>query len=58
MTQISCKDCDAIYVGQTMRQLKIKISNSVITEHRINFNHNFDWNNVKFEIKRNFYQND
>jgi len=60
--KINCKDCDASYVGQTGRQLKIsdnRISEhknyinrntsalSVITEHRLHKNHDFDWERVE-----------
>jgi len=57
--KLSCKDCSATYVGQTCRTLKTRISEhknhirrntttqSVITEHRLNFSHEFDWNNVE-----------
>jgi len=53
--KISCKICDAFYMEQTCRQLKTRISeyknhilkntstHSVITEHRLQFNHDFDW---------------
>lgn len=56
---IKCKNCDATYVGETKRSLKTRISeheanirrpsqtNSVITEHRVNADHDFDWNNIK-----------
>jgi len=52
--KLSCRDCDASYVGQTGRTLKTRISEhrnhinrntttqSVITEHRLNFSHEFD----------------
>jgi len=52
--KLCCKNCDASYVGQMSRQLKIRISEhhnhinrnittqSVITEHRLQFNHDFD----------------
>lgn len=53
---IKCKNCDASYVGQTSRQLHTRITEhrnninrehaSVLTEHRIEFDHDFDWNNV------------
>ena len=46
-----------MYVGQTDRQLKIQIaehrnhirtsSRSVITEHRLDCEHDFDWNNIE-----------
>jgi len=56
--KIFCKDCDASYVGQTGRKLMIRIkehknhirrstTRSVITDHRLNDNHEFDWDNVK-----------
>jgi len=52
--KISCKDCDANYVGQTKRKLNTKISEhrnqvnrkssdtSVITEHKLKHNYDFD----------------
>ena len=56
--QISCKDCDAIYVRQTGRKLKIRIAEnrnhinritpqSVITGHRLHHDYEFDWTNIK-----------
>ena len=57
--RISCKDCDASYVGQTRRLLKIRISEhkndirrktgnySVVSEHRMYHNHDFNWDDVK-----------
>ncbi|XP_018373120.1 PREDICTED: uncharacterized protein LOC108767647 [Trachymyrmex cornetzi] len=57
--KISCNDCNATYVGQTSRQLKTRIyehrnhirwntsARSVITDHRLQYAHDFDWNNVK-----------
>jgi len=62
----SCKDCNATYVGQTGRKLKIRINKhrnhvrkntnteSVITEHRIKFNHEFDWDKIIILDKRRF----
>ncbi|KYN22564.1 hypothetical protein ALC57_05036, partial [Trachymyrmex cornetzi] len=56
--KISCKSCEASYVGQTKRKLKTRLAEhrnhinrnsnnqSVITEHRIEFDHDFDWENV------------
>jgi len=57
--KISCRDCNASYVGQTKRQLKTRIKEhcnnykllssnpSVVTEHMLNHSHSFDWTNVK-----------
>jgi len=57
--KISCNNCDASYVGQTGRQLKIRITEyrnhirhktsvrSVITEHKLQCNHDFQWDNIK-----------
>ncbi|KYN15231.1 hypothetical protein ALC57_12529, partial [Trachymyrmex cornetzi] len=57
--KIECQDCDASYVGQTGRCLKTRINehrnhinwnttqHSVITEHRISHQHEFDWENIK-----------
>jgi len=55
--KIICKNCDASYVGQTKRQIRTrikehynnikldKLKHSVITEHIVNYGHNFDWEN-------------
>jgi len=57
--KISCKDCDATYVGQTKRKL-----NTRITEHRnqinsksktTSHNHNFDWSNVEILDNERYY---
>jgi len=57
--KVNCKNCDASYVGQTKRQIRTRIKehhnnikadkskHSVITEHILNFDHNFDWDNIK-----------
>jgi len=57
--KITCHDCDASYIGQTKRQLRTRIkehvsdinkksgSPSVISEHRLRFNHDFEWDNIK-----------
>jgi len=56
--KISCHDCEASYIGQTKRQLRIRINEhnfdirkkngslSIISEHRLNQN-DFEWDNVK-----------
>jgi len=65
--KISCNDCDATYIGQTKRKLNIRISEhrnqnhrksyntTVITEHRLRHNHDFDWLNVKILDNERFY---
>jgi len=57
--QIDCLDCDASYVGQTKRMLQTRVGEhrshirrnstqlSVITDHRLQAEHEFDWGNVK-----------
>jgi len=57
--KIICSNCDASYVGQTKRILGTRISEhrshirrvstqlSVITDHRLHMNHDFDWDNVE-----------
>jgi len=56
--RVTCQ-CDASYVGQTRRLLKTRIDehrshirrntnqSSVITEYRLEFSHDFDWDNVE-----------
>lgn len=55
---IDCADCNASYVGQTCRQLQTRIKKhrripsssshlSAVAEHRIVFNHDLDWDNIK-----------
>ncbi|KYN29802.1 hypothetical protein ALC57_00753 [Trachymyrmex cornetzi] len=65
--QITCKDCDATYVGQTGRRLQTRIlehknhinrnttTQSVITEHRLEHNHEFDWSNVRVLDTERFF---
>ncbi|XP_018395960.1 PREDICTED: uncharacterized protein LOC108774367 [Cyphomyrmex costatus] len=57
--KISCADCDASYIGQTGRQLKTRIAEhrnhirhntstrSVITDHRVQHDHEFLWDEVE-----------
>jgi len=57
--RVDCNDCDASYVGQTGRQLGTRMNkykanikldpskHSVISEHILEFDHSFKWNNVK-----------
>jgi len=61
-------ECGAVYVGQTKRQLKTRISEhrsdinkktgipSVISNHRLTMGHEFDWNNVLILDKERFYK--
>ncbi|KYM94019.1 hypothetical protein ALC62_15366 [Cyphomyrmex costatus] len=64
--KIKCNDCDATYVGQTKRKLITRVnehrnhirrntSKSVITDHRLDHNHEFDWNNVDILDCKSFY---
>ncbi|KAL6419712.1 hypothetical protein ACFW04_013676 [Cataglyphis niger] len=53
--KINCKNCSALYIGQTKRHLstrvkehfnniKMQASNlSLISKHKLKFNHDFDW---------------
>lgn len=57
--KINCNNYDASYVGQTGRQLNTRMPEhwnhirrntshiSVITDHRFEFNHDFDWDEMK-----------
>lgn len=57
--KINCNNCDASYVGQTDRKLQTRMNEhrnhirrstsnrSVIIDHRLEFNHEFDWNCVE-----------
>ena len=65
--KINYNDCNASYVGQTGRQLNTRIKEhknhinrnstvkSVITEHKINFQHDFDWDNIEILDHEPFY---
>jgi len=67
--KITCKDCDASYVGQTKRQLHTRLKehkmdinkksgiNSVISLHQLNNSHSFDWENVEILDKEHSYYN-
>jgi len=56
--KINCNDCDKVYIGQTKRYLVTRIKEhrnniknplgnfSVVTDYRLSFNHNFDWDNL------------
>jgi hypothetical protein len=62
--QINCKDCNAIYLGQTGRSLKKRVSehaksifnnkiNSGFAEHCISNNHSLDVNNIQLLHSQN-----
>lgn len=65
--KINCSNCHVSYVGQTKRKLRTRIAEhrndikknannlSVISTHRLNFNHDFDWNNVRVLDKERSY---
>ena len=65
--KINCNNCDVSYVGQTGRQLNTRIkehknhinrnnqTKSVITEHRTNFLHDFDWDNIEILDQESIY---
>ena len=55
--KINCQNCDASYGPKWLLKARINehrnninrntIQHSVITEHRTEHNHDFDWNNIK-----------
>ena len=57
--QISCRDCNAVYVGETERSVRtrkrehadaVKTFNtkqSTLSQHAMEFDHRIDWDNVK-----------
>ena len=59
MYQVSCFDCDFVYIGQTKRDLKSRLAEhklairnrepekSALCEHSIQLDHLIDWNNSK-----------
>ncbi|KYQ46168.1 hypothetical protein ALC60_14832, partial [Trachymyrmex zeteki] len=67
--KISCKSSDTSYVEQTYRQLKSRImehrnhirwntsTRNVIKEHRLQEDHDFDWNNVTILDEEPHYRN-
>jgi len=67
--QIDCLECDASYVGQTKRVLQTRVGEhrshirrnsaqlSVITDHRLQAGHDFNWDNVKvLDQESNYYK--
>jgi len=61
--KIMCKDCDVLYVGQTGRQLKTRMSehrnhirwNTSLTEYRLQMEHDFDWDNIQILDEELYY---
>ena len=57
--QISCRDCNAVHVGQTGRSVRTRkrehvdavktfnIKKSALSQHVLNFDHRINWDNVK-----------
>jgi len=57
--QIECRDCDQVYIGQTKRHLETRVKEhknniknpsgnfSVVTNHRISLQHEFDWDKTR-----------
>lgn len=63
---IPCTQCDKVYIGQTSRVLKDRITNhksdcrlnkntSTLAQHYLSFNHYFDYNNTKILQNENNY---
>ena len=59
---IGCMECDLVYVGQTGKELKVRIGqhkqncralkmNNAMFNHMFNFNHRIDWANAKTIVK-------
>lgn len=54
--KLSCCQCEIVYIGQTKRQMKFQINEhftnvniqllNVVSKHRVQFKHEFDWENV------------
>ena len=53
--KFNCKNCPATHIGESKRALRVRInehknetnSESVVCEHQLEFNHEFDWENTK-----------
>lgn len=66
--KINCNDCSASYVGQTKRRLCTRIkehrsdinkktgSLSVISSHKLELDHDFDWENVTILDREQSYE--
>jgi len=67
--KLKCKNCDVTYVGQTKRKLNTRVMEhkkdinkksgnySVITEHKLESNHDFEWENpVILDREKQYYR--
>jgi hypothetical protein len=57
--KLECADCNACYIGQTKRHLETRVKehrsdiskhhnqHSVVSKHRLDFNHDFKWHEAK-----------
>ena len=53
--KFNCKNCPATHIGESKRSLRVRINEhknkkdneSVVCEHQLEFNHEFDWENTK-----------
>jgi len=67
--KLNCKDCEVTYIGQTKRRLNTRImehkkdinkingKHSVITEHGLGCNHDFDWDNpIILDKEKQYYR--
>ena len=54
--QISCQDCNAVYLGKTSRSARtrkrehvdaVNPKKSALSQHVLDFDHRIDWNNVE-----------
>jgi len=66
--KLNCKNCDGSYVGQTKRRLNTRVAEhqkdikktinlSVITQHRLEFNHEFEWDNpIILDKEKQYYK--
>jgi len=67
--KLNCKNCDASYVGQTKRRLNTRVIEHkkdinkksgnylIITEHRIKYKHDFEWENpIILDKEKQYYR--
>ena len=65
--KITCEQCERTYIGQTGRLLKTRRNEhrdiinlnekytNVISKHKLEYNHNFNWDNLQILHKENNY---